>query len=244
MPGRARSFWIGAAALLAAPAAALAGPPYVTDDPQPTDLGHWEIYNFVDGSRAAGDLSGEFGLDLNYGAAKDAQLTMVVPTAYDNGRDFGAGDLQLAAKYKFLHQSDGSWLPDVAFFPRAFVPTGVRFDPDRPGILLPIWAEKDFGPWSVFGGGGFQWNPGRNQRNFWQGGLVVTRSFGERFSLGGEVYHQTASTRDGRDLTGVNLGGTWKLSDHWALMAAGGPGIQNARQAGQYDFYFALEATY
>ena len=27
--------------------AAAYGPPYVTDDPEPTDTGHWEIYNFV-----------------------------------------------------------------------------------------------------------------------------------------------------------------------------------------------------
>ena len=29
-----------------------AGPPFVTDDPVPTDPGHWEIYNFVSGVRA------------------------------------------------------------------------------------------------------------------------------------------------------------------------------------------------
>jgi hypothetical protein len=32
------------AALLSLPA--LAGPPYITDDPEPTDTGHYEIYFF------------------------------------------------------------------------------------------------------------------------------------------------------------------------------------------------------
>jgi hypothetical protein len=27
--------------------AGIAGPPYVTDDPAPTDTDHWEIYNFI-----------------------------------------------------------------------------------------------------------------------------------------------------------------------------------------------------
>ena len=47
------------AVLLLAPPAAWAGPPYVTDDPQPTDVGHWEIYNFVDGDHAPGVTAGE-----------------------------------------------------------------------------------------------------------------------------------------------------------------------------------------
>lgn len=231
------------AAPLAAPNASLAGPPYVTDDPQPTDTGHWEIYTFATGSRAAGDLAGETGLDINYGGAKNLQLTAVIPASFENGDRFGFGDIELAAKYKIIHQQDGSWLPDVAVFPRVFL-AGTRFTPERPGLILPIWAEKDFGPWSVFGGGGLQINPGAGERNFWQSGLVVSRSFGERLSLGVEAFHQTAQDFASKDFTGVNVGATYKLTRHWTLMASGGPGVQNARAADQYDFYAALLATY
>ncbi|HEV2472203.1 MAG TPA: hypothetical protein VGS41_06025, partial [Chthonomonadales bacterium] len=37
---------VGLTLLAAAPAAAAAspGPPYVTDDPEPVDLHHWEVY--------------------------------------------------------------------------------------------------------------------------------------------------------------------------------------------------------
>ncbi len=231
-------------AALAVPFAASAGPPYVTDDPQPTDTGHWEIYNFVTATQTPGDLGGEAGFDLNYGAAKNLQLTAVIPAAFENDNRFGSGAVELAAKYKFISQSAGSWLPDVAFFPRVFLPTGAKFDPERPGLFLPIWAEKDFGPWSVFGGGGWQLNPGAGERNFWQSGLVVSRSFGDRFSLGVEAFHQTAQDFASRDFTGVNVGATYKLSRHWTLMASGGPGVQNARTADQFDFYAALLATY
>jgi hypothetical protein len=230
-----------AAASLATPA--MAGPPYLTDDAEPTDPGHWEIYNFVTATETPGDFAGEGGLDLNYGAAKDLQLTAVIPAGFDNG-DVGAGVIELAAKYKFLHQSQGGWMPDVAFFPRIFAPTGARFDAVRPGLFLPLWAEKDWGPWSLFGGGGLQINPGAGQRNFWQTGVALSRSFGDRVSVGAEVFHQTATARDGRDFTAVDVGATYKLSPHWTLMGSLGPGVQNAREEGQYTFYAALEATY
>jgi hypothetical protein len=111
-------------------------------------------------------------------------------------------------------------------------------------LLLPLWAEKDFGPWSVFGGGGYMINPGPGNRNFWQNGLTVTYAFSERFNLGAEVYHQTPNTLQAREFTGLNLGAIYKLSERWQLLASGGPGVQNAREGGQYDAYVALELTY
>ena len=52
---------------IAAPAAA--GPPYLTDDPVPTDLAHWEIYAFTSAEGHAEELEDDVGVDLNYGAA-------------------------------------------------------------------------------------------------------------------------------------------------------------------------------
>ena len=67
---------------LLAPAVAIAGPPYLTDDPQPTDPGHWEIYNFVQSTVGYGALLGETGLELNYWGAKGLQLTAVLPVGF------------------------------------------------------------------------------------------------------------------------------------------------------------------
>lgn len=234
-----------AAFLLALATPALAGPPYVTDDAEPTDLGHWENYTFVSAIHTPGDTAGQTGFDLNYGGFKDVQLTAVIPLDYDTPKSVGLGNVELAVKYKFLHQSDKTLIPDVAIFPRLFVPVqNSRFGPDRAQLFLPLWAEKDWGKWSLFGGGGYELNPGAGARNFWQSGIALSRQVTEKLSLGGEVYHQTAETTGGRDFTGANLGATYKLSDHWTLMGAGGPGLQNAREGGQYDLYVALLATY
>jgi hypothetical protein len=235
-----------AATLLATPA--FAGPPYVTDDPQPTDRGHWEIYGFVGGAHVSGDTAGEGGLDLNYGAARDLQLTLVIPFAYDRtaGRtDVGMGVVEAAAKLKVLHQKEGSWQPDVAIFPRLFLATApTRFASPHTNLLLPVWVGKDFDKWSVFGGGGYQLNPGSGNRDFWTGGVAVTRQVTERLNLGAEITHRSRDSSDGRDFSGINLGMVYKLTDHWSLLAAGGPGVQNARTEGRYDFYLALKADY
>ena len=95
-----------------------------------------------------------------------------------------------------------------------------------------------------FGGGGFQLNPGAGNRDFWTGGVAVTRQVTERLYLGAEITHQSRDSEDGRDFTGANLGVIYKLSDHWSLLASGGPGLQDARNQGLYDFYVSLKADY
>ena len=119
---------------------AVAGPPFLTDDPEPTDTGHWEIYNFVQGAHTPGDTSGEAGFDLNYGGAKDLQLTAVLPAQFSGpgGDSWGMGDIELAAKYRFLHQAGPTGL-DVSIFPRVFVPSAYdRHGDRRTDLLVPI----------------------------------------------------------------------------------------------------------
>ncbi len=246
MPAPRRLFL---ALLATLPCASLvhAGPPFVSDDPEPTDAGRWEIYGFAAGTHVAGDTAGAGGLDINYGGAKDLQLTAVLPFNYETGAGgrVGLGNIELAAKYKFVHQVDGSSVPDIAFFPRAFVPTaGRRFGTRRLGFLLPLWAQKDLGPWSIFGGGGYDINPGRGQRDFWLTGIGLQRAANDRFSIGAEIYRHTADTDDARRFTGVNFGALYKMNDHWSLIGSAGPGIEHARTEGRYTFYLALKADY
>jgi hypothetical protein len=228
-----------------------AGPPYLSDDPEPTDTGHWEIYNFATGAGAPGGLAGEAGFDINYGAARDLQLTAVLPLAFENSNGFranglrgGPGDVELAVKYRFLRQADDSWTPDVAVFPRLFAPTAPRtLGTGEFGLFLPVWAEKDFGPWSVFGGGGYQINPGAGQRDFWQGGLAISRDVSKRLSLGAEVYGQAREADDGGAYQTVNFAAVYKLVKHWSLLASAGPAWSQGSLNG-YVFYFALKADY
>jgi hypothetical protein len=237
---------LGLALGLGAATPAFAGPQYVTSDAQPTPLGLLLVYGFVSGTRTPGVKAGQTGLDFNYGATKDLQLTAVIPAAYDHtdgATHVGMGVVQLAAMYRFLRQEQAG--VDVAVFPRVFLPSPEPgFSSRRVNVFLPVWADKNFGKWEVFGGGGYYVNPGPGNRNYWRSGLAATRAVGDRATIGAEIYHHTATATGARPFTGLNLAATYKLTDRWSVVASGGPGIQNARQQGQYAFFVALVAAY
>jgi len=95
----------------------------------------------------------------------------------------------------------------------------------------------------VFGGGGYQINPGPEGRNFWQGGMAVTRAFGDKASLGAELWRQGDDSPTGGGFTAVNLGGAWKFARYWSLIGSAGPTWQDHGGRGS-DLYVALKLDY
>ena len=84
---------------------AFAGPPYHSDDPEPTDYTHYEIYAFTNGTVNQDGTSGAAGIDFNYGGAPNLQLTATLPEGYafpSAGQlQAGLSNIELAAKYRF-----------------------------------------------------------------------------------------------------------------------------------------------
>ena len=166
-----------------------------------------------------------------------------MPLEYESDGETGIGNIELAAKVRFLHQDDFGW--DVAVFPRVFLPSASGNAGDRhASFLLPVWVGKDFGPWSTFGGGGCALNNGGGSQDYCQIGWAVTREVTPTLHLGTEIYHQTADTRGGRATTGLGAGAVYDLSDHYHLMASIGPGIENAAETDRYSWYTAMLFTF
>ena len=224
------------------PTPAIAGPPYDTDDPVPTDLHHWEIYNFVGGTRERGAFDGAFGVDLNYGGFKEVQLTATVPFDFVRGPGGGTGfgDLELGVKYRLFHRESRGL--SVAMFPRAILPTG-RDSSGKVGALLPVWAEKDWKRWSLFGGGGRALNPGAGNRDYWFAGLAATRAANERLSIGAEATRHGRDAAEARTTTTLGLGATYKLKGPFALLASAGPSFAG-RDGERFHAYAALELVF
>ncbi len=235
-------------ALLFAPAKpTLAGPPYLSDDPEPTDYRHFEIYTFANGTVTQDGMSGESGIDFNYGAAPDLQLTAVIPGAYAvpaSGPALGGfGNVELAAKYRFLTQD--KFGVDVAVFPRLFLPSGSsQVGTQHAALFLPMWLEKDWGPWSAFGGGGCEINRGGASQDFCQLGVVVARQIMPSLQVGLELFHQTPDTIGGLATTSLGAGVRYDLSDNIHLLGYLGRGIQNVSQTDQYTWYTSVLFTF
>ena len=250
-PPLSHGLWLLMSFLFWGAGPALAGPPFATDDPIPVEEGHWEVYGFTTGAKVADDTSGALaGAEANFGAAPNLQLHAALSLAFDHARgrpaQFGIGDIELGAKYRFLTPSDDDWWPHVGIFPAVEIPTG---DANR-GLggghtreYFPVWLQKDFGAWSTYGGGGYWNNPGSGNRNFWFVGWLLQRQITAQFALGVEAFHRTADAVDGKDSTGFNLGAIYDISDHYHVLFSGGRGLQNANSTNQFSYYFGVQWT-
>lgn len=230
-------------ALAIAPAPALAGPPFLTDDPEPTDLGRWEIYApLAEGDGVGRAHQGTFGAELNYGGFRDVQLTLGLPGAFTHdasGGLVGIGDIEASVKYRFYH--DDAAGVQIAVFPGLTLPTGgKRLGAGRVTALFPVWAQKYVGPWSIFGGGGYAVNPGTGNRSFWTGGVAVTRDLSKRLQLGAEIDRQGPGAVGARASTSLGAGGIYKLGGPYRFLASAGPTITDGRHPAGYHGFVAL----
>ena len=230
--------------LLGAPL--IAGPPFRTDDPQPVDLGHLELYAFSAGQHVPGNSSGVGpAVEFNYGILVDTQFHLVVPYAYSRSQDApsqaGFGDTEIGIKFRFIHETDSR--PQVGIFPLLEIPTGNAgkgLGSGHSQVFLPIWIQKGWGTWTTYGGYGWWRNPGTGNRNWNYAGWLLQRDFGEQLTLGAEVYHTTAMTTTGQAAAGFNAGGQVNLSERHHLLFSAGRNLSGDRQS---IFYLGYQLT-
>jgi hypothetical protein len=240
-----------------------AGPPYLTDDPVPVDLGHWEIYGFSQGSF----VSHEYALalpatEINYGALPELQLHMQVSMAVFGqtgfATEYGLGDAEIGFKYRILDPGDSDWWPQMAVYPHLYFPSGSAargLGTGQAHVFLPLWFEKDFGGgWSSTFGGGYWFNPGPGNRNYWYLGLQVQHPVTAGLVLGAEIFTQSASTTvlqgelgypaGTRQSTGFNVGAVYDFTPHHHLIMSAGTGIVDAARSDVATYYVGYQLTF
>ncbi len=189
--------------LAAAKLCAQAGPPFQTDDPTPVDLGHYEFYIFgtVDGTPAELDPTGP-AFEFNWGAVPNIQLHAILPfgavipsnsPVYAPGGTgpsaFGLTDMELGVKYGFIKQTKRR--PQIGSFTMFELPAGSYTKGLGVGKVwykLPIWVEKEFGPWSLVGGMGYTVVPQKQYTNYLYGGYLVKKEIGKKLEMSAEVF--------------------------------------------------------
>lgn len=239
-----------------------AGPPFLTDDPEPVEYQKWEINNYVSSVFAKGaSYSAIPASDINYGIHPDVQAHVNVALAASStsgaGKDYGPADFELGVKYRFLDNKAENWWPQLAIYPLLDLPTG---DPSR-GLgtgrvhaFLPVWAQKDFGKWTIYGGGGYWINPGPGNRDYWFTGGVLLYQLTKSLQLGAELYHETPSSTNApgtpgypigtRDTTGFNLGGAYDLDKAYHVLFSAGRALENPVASNEFSLYVALRLTF
>ena len=208
-----------------------AGPPYVTDDPEPVEPGHWEFYLATQHSITRTAASGTAPhIEVNYGALPGLQLHVIAPLAYAHPNDgptsYGVGDIELGAKFRFIDENP--WMPMVGTFPMLELPMGAESKGLGTGhlhVLIPLWLQKSFGPWTAYGGGGYWRNPGQGNRDFWYIGWLIQRRLGERAALGTEIFYTTPDQVGGEANLRFNVGLVLDLSEHHHVLVSAGRGI-------------------
>ena len=209
---------------------AQAGPPFVTDDPEPPPPGGWEINVPFILERTPGKTEMDAPLfDFNYGLP-DVQLKLEFPIRIvhedSGGTTAGAGDLLLGVKWRFLNNEESHF--QLGLYPQLLLPTGDRthgLGEGRMAFVLPFLAQKSWDKWTLYGNIGYWWQTASETRNYFYVGTVLEREINDRLTLGVELFGNSPKERCGRSDVAFNLGGTWKLNKRINLLFAGGRDI-------------------
>ena len=246
---RALAAALAATALLAPAHRTYAGPPFITDDPEPVELHHWEVDLASLGNVTSHNLAATAPhLEIDYGALENLQLHEITPLAISHSSngptDYGYGDTELGFKYRFVQES--KYVPMVGIFPLVEVPTGSAahgLGNGRVQCFLPVWLQKSFDEekWTTYGGGGYWFNNADGAKDHWFFGWELQRKINDRLTLGGEIYHQTSDAQGTSDRTAFNLGAIIDLTEHHHIVLSAGRDIQGPVT---FSYYLGYQLTF
>ena len=229
-----------------------AGPPFNTEFAAPIGYGNGEVDVYAQTTHIQGDTSASLpAIQADYGVLPNVEVRAVLPFAFDSsaGRQshYGLGDVQLGVKYRFIEDGAGAWWPQVSVFPLLLVPTGDQergLGQGHATYSLPLWLQKDFGPWTVYGGGGYSFEYGLKTRNSWFAGIAALRRIDDKFALGGEVFYKEARIVGTPSGTNLSLGGSYNLSATYHVYFALSRSVERPSRTNEGSLYVALAVTF
>ena len=221
---------LAALALGLACGAAVAGPPFLTDDPEPVALNHAEINLIGQQVRTSDGRGGSASGEVNVGCAAETQCHVAVPIAFDHpaggSSRVGLGDIEFGVKVRFLDRPDDGW--SAAVYPTLDLPTGDAgrgLGNGRAQLLLPLWVQKTVGAWSWDAGIARLVDRAPDARDSWFAGLLAQRSFGDALSLGAEVFRRTSTAIGVPSAAGFDVGAILKVASNQNLLVSAGRGL-------------------
>jgi hypothetical protein len=233
---------LAAALITLVTATAHAGPPFQTDDPDPVEYHHFEMYAFElsdsTGKNAGGTVLEAPAYEVNYGIVPNVQLHLVVPPSavfqpMGGPTNYGIGDTELGAKIRFVKETKR--IPEIGIFPFFEFPSGNAdkgLGVGKTWYRMPLWLQKSWGPddaqWTTYGGGGAAVVPQDGYKNYPFAGWLVQRQLNKKLTLGAELFGHGAegeAALSTRASTMLDLGGIYEFHDGFDLLFAAGRSV-------------------
>jgi hypothetical protein len=230
---------------------AIAGAPFVTDDPEPVAENNWEVNYAISKTWVEGSTSVALpSIDVNYGYSDHIQLHVQSRYAYQTGGDntqSGFDNTEIGAKYRFVHFEENGTEFMLGIYPMLQLPTGDKKLGEASGkaqLFLPMWGQLNFGKWTLYGGSGYRVNHYTSATNSLFLGLTALYAIGDNFKIGGELFRESATTKDAQHTSGFNVGGIYNISKDYGLLFSVGRALNNAPESNRLSAFFALQVVY
>lgn len=215
--------------------AAFAGPPFLTDDPQPVEYHHYEIDLFSSLDKNNVPLEEPQlqapAFELDWGAFHNIQLHLVVPYVWSLPTGAapaanGIGDIEVGVKYRFIEETSNR--PQVGIFPLLELPSGdvnQYLGNGKRWMMLPVWMQKSWGAWTLAGGAGYALNSAKGLCNYFYSGWQLHKDLNEHLTLGAEIFSQGVMSTQSRPFTIFNAGGSYNFTKHFSLLFNAGHSV-------------------
>jgi len=227
--------------LIIVPQVILAGPPFLTDDPDPVQFKHWEYYISSQSTfdHSAKNSTGTLPhFEVNYGLVDNVQIHMILPLNYSYSAShfnaYGYANTEFGIKYRFLKENE--YRPEIGTFPILLIPTvnNSELSSGKTQLFIPVWIQKSWDKLTSYGGGGYWINPGTGNKNYIFAGWQAQYEFSKTISLGTEIYYHTPDANDSSSAVGFNLGGFLNFSEKFHFLFSVGYSLTNENYTTAY----------
>jgi hypothetical protein len=220
--------WLAALPLILGAGCVVAGPPFLSNDPDPPEIGQWEVILPTTAIRRPdGGITGEWTTaNFNYGYDSRTQLSFALPVAYQRSAagsvQSGLGDVMLEYKRRFGTD------PEAGYFginPAVSLPTGDAgrgLGRGNAVVQLPLLYLRSRGEWVGYADARYRWRDGEQRTSSWFIGTVLERRLTARSEVGVELYSVTAQAPAADATIGFDVGVRYTLAPNVRLIASAG----------------------
>ncbi len=99
---------------------------------------------------------------------------------------------------------------------------------------LPLWVQKTYGPWTTYGGGGYQINHAPGMQDSFFTGWLLQRQITRKLVLGTECYYQQGQLEGSVHQTYIDAGGYYNFRENLSLLFMAGHTVSGERHTVGY----------